>query len=221
MNQNISHPSRLYTILCVLFSTLIVVGNLIYQKIVKLNLGFHIFELSVGTILYPLTFMITDLISEFFDKENAKFCVRLAMVINLIVVSIISVMNLLPATEWSKVDNEMFHRIFGAFGISFIASIIASYLSQSIDITLYLWIKKITKDKYLWLRSNVSTSISLFMDTAIVISILTTFNILPREHLFSLIINSYSFKFLFVICSTPLFYLSVTLIKRLSNVQKN
>lgn len=77
---------KIYTILCVLFAVLIVMGNLIYQKFVFLPiLPFHTFELSVGAILYPLTFMLTDLIAEFYGKDKANFCVRLAIVMNITV----------------------------------------------------------------------------------------------------------------------------------------
>jgi uncharacterized integral membrane protein (TIGR00697 family) len=223
MIENAAQPNRLYTVLCVLFTTLIVVGNLIYQKIIQLPLPckLHTFELSVGTILYPLTFMITDLIAEFFDKKHARFCVRLAMIVNIMVAGIIAGMNLLPATSWSKVDNQTFNLVFGAYGIAFIGSIIATYVSQTIDIRIYLWLKKLTQHKYLWVRSNISTAISLLIDTSIVISILTMFNVLPKAQLVNLIFNSYSFKFCFVICSTPLFYLCVNLIKMINNVPKN
>ena len=71
---------KIYTGLCVLFSVLIVVGNLTYQKFVILSiLPFHTFEISVGAVLYPLTFLITDLITEFYGKEKARFCVRFAV----------------------------------------------------------------------------------------------------------------------------------------------
>ena len=75
---------RIYTTLCALFAVLIVIGNLIYQKFVFLPiLPFHTFELSVGAILYPLTFMLTDLIAEFYDKNKANFCVKLALSLNM------------------------------------------------------------------------------------------------------------------------------------------
>ena len=68
---------KIYTTLCVVFAVFIVVGNLIYQKFVFLPiLPFHTFELSVGAITYPLTFMLTDLIAEFYGKNKANFCVR-------------------------------------------------------------------------------------------------------------------------------------------------
>lgn len=206
---------KIYTSFCVLFSVLIVVGNLIYQKFVSLPiLSFYSFELSVGAILYPLTFLIMDLIVEFYGKEKAQFCIRLAVIINIIVAIIIVNMDYLKTTSWSKIDQATFHRVFGLYTVAFLGSVIACYISQSIDILLYLWIRKITKGKYLWLRNNGSTAISLFIDTSTVITFMTIFNVLPKEQMWTLIVNSYSFKLFFTIFSIPLFYLCVSLLKR-------
>lgn len=209
----------IYTSLCVLFSVLIVMGNLIYQKFVSLPLlPFHTFELSVGSILYPLTFLLTDLITEFYGKEKANFCVRLAIFMNIFVACIITGMDQLESTSWSRIDNATFHKVFGLYNVAFIGSIIACYTAQIVDITLYLWIRKMTGEKWLWARNNGSTAISLFVDTFIFIIFITAFNILPSDRMVSLIINSYLFKLFFSICSTPLFYVSVGVIR---NLQQN
>ncbi|MBS0271694.1 MAG: queuosine precursor transporter [Proteobacteria bacterium] len=211
----------IYTSLCVLFSVLIVMGNLIYQKFVFLPiLPFHTFELSVGAILYPLTFLLTDLITEFYGKEEANFCVRLGISMNILIACIIIMMDQLEATSWSKVDDTIFHTVFGLYSVAFIGSIIACYTAQLVDIALYLWIRKITKGKWLWARNNGSTAISLFIDTFIVISFMTAFHVLPSDRMWALIINSYCFKLFFSICSTPLFYVCVGMIKYLQKSGK-
>lgn len=205
---------KIYTTLCVVFSLFIVVGNLIYQKFVFLPiLPFHIFELSVGAITYPLTFMLTDLIAEFYGKNKANFCVRLAIVMNITIALVIMIMDKLNATEWSKIDNITFHKVFGLYSAAFIGSIIACYIAQLVDITIYLWIRKLTGSRWLWLRNNGSTAISLFIDTCIVINFMSMFGILPIDRIWPLIINSYLFKLFFTVCSTPLFYACVGIIR--------
>ncbi len=192
------------------FTVLIIVGNLIYQKFVSLNIfNFYILELSIGAIFYPLTFLLTDLIAEFYGKERANFCVKLAIIFNIIIVLIISLMDKLKATNWSNVDNITFHKVFGSYHISFLASTFACYIAQLVDINIYLWIRKITKGKYLWIRNNFSTAISLFIDTFIVIGIMSLFNIFPFDQLGQLVLNSYSFKLFFTVFSTPIFYLAL------------
>lgn len=212
----------IYTSLCVLFCVLIVMGNLIYQKFVSLPiLPFHTFELSVGAILYPLTFLLTDLITEFYGKEKANFCVKLGICMNIFVVCIVAGMDCLDATAWSKIDNTTFHSVFGLYSVAFIGSILACYIAQLADIALYLWIRKLTKGKWLWARNNGSTAISLFIDTFIVISFMTAFHVLPVDRMWLLIINSYLFKLFFSICSTPLFYASVAFLRVLQQKENN
>ena len=150
---------------------------------------------------------------EFYGKNKANFCVRLAIAMNIIIALVIIMMDKLNATEWSKIDNITFHKVFGLYSVAFIGSIIACYIAQLIDITIYLWIRKLTDGKWLWLRNNGSTAISLFVDTFIVISFMSVFGILPMDRMWVLIINSYLFKLFFTVCSTPLFYICVGVIR--------
>ncbi|MCC8398996.1 MAG: queuosine precursor transporter, partial [Rickettsia endosymbiont of Platyusa sonomae] len=188
---------KIYVFLCALFVVLIVVSNLVYQKFVYLPIfSIYTFELSVGAIFYPITFLITNLISEFYGKEKAQFCVRLATSINILVLCIISFMGYLQATDWSRIDNNTFNSVFGAYSISLFGSMIASYTAQMIDIRLYLLIRKLTNNKYLFLR-NLSSAISLFVDTSIVIIFVTVIGVIPYGQMISLIFNSYLFKLFF------------------------
>jgi len=191
---------KIYTTLCVVFAVLVVMNNLVYQKFVSLSvLSIYTFELSVGAILYPLTFLLTDLIAEFYGKDNANFCIKLAIIMNIMTAFAIVLMDKLNATVWSKIDNFTFHKVFGLYSIAFIASVIACYVAQFVDIRIYLWIRKLTHGKWIWLRNNASTAVSLLLDTCIVIGIMTIFGILPRNSMFKLIIHSYLFKFFFTI----------------------
>lgn len=209
-----ANKEKIYTGICILFAVLLVVGNMTYQKFVSVAiLPFHTFELSVGAITYPLTFLLTDLIAEFYGKEKSSFCVKSGIAMNITVALIVGSMDSLPATLWSKIDDVTFHKVFGLYSLAFAGSMIACYISQRVDILLYLWIRKITKGKYLWLRNNGSTAISLLIDTSVVISFLTLFGVLPVEQFWLLIINSYSFKLFFTLCSTPLFYIGVSFIR--------
>jgi len=208
---------NIYLFLCTMFSVLLVMGNLIYQKIVSIDFfHIHTFELSVGAILYPLTFLLSDLITEFYGKEKARFCVKLGISMNVLVVLLLLGMDQLHATSWSKLDDQTFHQVFGMYGIAFLGSMIACFVGQMIDIKLYAWIKLLTKGKWIWIRNNLSTGSSLLIDTTIVISFLTLFKVLPFDQIGNLIFNSYIFKLCFTVCCTPIFYLLILFIKRIS-----
>ena len=205
---------KIYTFLTIFFSVLVVIGNVIYQKIVGINIfDVHMFQLSVGAMFYPLTFLITDLITEFYGKERARTCVRFSIAMNIIVALMISIMDALPATEWSKIDGATFHKVFGFYNVVFVGSILACFISQMIDVSLYTWIRKVTNSKYLWLRSNGSTAISLFIDTSVIIIFMGIFGVIPKDKVWTIIVNSYSFKLFFTLCSTPFFYGCVKLIR--------
>jgi uncharacterized integral membrane protein (TIGR00697 family) len=208
------NEEKIYVTLCTLFAVLVVTSNLIYQKFVYLPiLSFHTFELSVGAIFYPLTFLITNLITEFYGKLKAKFCIRLALTMSILVSFILMIMNRLDATSWSRIDNDVFNLVFGVYNVSLVGSLIANYTAQIVDINLYSLIRKLTNNKYLFLR-NLSSAVSLFIDTAIVVIFVTIFGIIPYSQMTSLIFNSYSFKLLFVILTMPLFYLSAYVIRK-------
>jgi queuosine precursor transporter len=207
---------KIFSTLCALFSILIILNNLTYQKFIVLSLPFiHTFEISVGAILYPLTFLINDLIAEFYGKTEAKYCVKLAICMNMTVALILTGMDHLPATSWSTLDNATFHQVFSVFSFAFIGSMIACYTSQNLDVFIYLSLKKISGSRYLWLRNNISSALCLLVDSIVVISFLSFFNILPKDHAIDLIKNSYSWKLFFTISCTPVFYFSVFLIKKL------
>jgi uncharacterized integral membrane protein (TIGR00697 family) len=207
---------KIYGFLCVIFSVIIVTGNLICKKFVYLDIfSFYIFEVSAGALLYPLTFAITDIIAEFFGRDRSSFCVKVAIYVNILVALIMTIIENLEATSWSSISDEQFTYTFGHYKTGVLSSIIAAYISQFVDIRLYLLIKKITNGKIIWLRNVGSTSISLLVDTTIIITILTYFGSFPKEEILTLIINSYLYKLFFTICNAPIFYVYYYLIKYL------
>ncbi len=206
---------KLYIGLCVLFSVIIVIGNLTYQKIVNFSMWpFGMLELSVGALTYPFTFVITDLITEIYGKEKAKFCTLLAILSSIFVVTVISFMTKLEATPWSKLDNETFAMVFGMYGLAFVSSLTAMYIAQNLDIILYAYIKKLTKGKFMWLRNSCSTAISLFIDTMVVLTLLGIFGVFPKEQIWPLILNSYKFKLVATVFGIPLLYLAANNLKK-------
>lgn len=204
----------IYTGLCTLFASLIVLDNLTFQKFVNLNLGFHTFQLSVGAMFYPLTFLITDILAEFYGRDQARFCIRLGVLMNILVSLLIQGMDAVPATDWSHVNDAMFHQVFGFYTIAFLGSILACYAGQLTDIKLYLWIRELTQGRALWLRNFVSTGSGLFIDTLTVICFLSFFGALPKVAFWILLINTYSFKLLFSLVNIPIFYLCVMGVNR-------
>jgi uncharacterized integral membrane protein (TIGR00697 family) len=206
---------KAYVALCTFFAIAFVTGNLIFRKFVEVNLGWCKPELSVGVFLYPLTFVVTDLIAECYGKSYADFCVKLSISMSLIVMSLISFADALPASTWSMLNDQEFHKMFSMYEIGFFASIMANLTSQLIDIRIYLLLKRLTKDKHLWLRNNASTIFSQLIDTIIVTGIMIGVGVVPLDKASRIILSTVTFKALFSIFYTPLFYLGVYTLKRM------
>jgi len=216
MKSSTSHTrhEQVYTCLTAIFAILIIIGNFIYQKFAYLPLGFYTFELSCGVLTYPLTFLITDLIAEFYGKERARFTVKLGIALSIMVVGIMHLATSLQPTPWCLKINEEFNHVFGFFGVAFGCSVVATYCSQWLDVLIYLGLKKITKGNFLAVRNFFSTGISLFVDTFIVLSLMTLLKVIPISQYKILILQSYGFKLMFTTLAVPVFYGLVTILRK-------
>lgn len=205
-----SHAEVLYLILASLFITSLVTSNLIFQKFFSWSpFGLYTFELSVGIIAYPVTFLITDVISEIFGRKRANRVVIAGLFASAFALIIVIVASESQATSWSPVDNPEFKKVFGFTYIAVAASLAAYLLAQFIDVQLFHFWKRQTNGKHLWLRNNASTFTSQFVDTFVIISLLTAFEVIDPELYFALIINGFLFKVIFALFDTPFAYLLV------------
>ncbi len=201
---------KVYLILAGLFIASLVASNLIFQKFFYVDfLGWYTFEISVGILPYPLTFLITDTISEIYGKQKANLVVTAGIFASLFSLFIVSISEYVPATDWSPISNETFALVFGATGIAVFASMMAYLLAQYIDISIYHFWKNLTKGKHLWLRNNFSTFTSQLVDTAAVLVLLCFFEKIAWDNFFALLISGFLFKVLVAITDTPLLYLLV------------
>ena len=204
-----SHANNIYLVLTGLFITSLVVSNLIFQKFFQLHfLGFH-FELSVGIIFYPITFLITDVISEIFGKNKANQMVIVGIFSSIFCLAIISIANYVPSTNWSPVNNQIFELVFGNTSLAVGASMLAYLCAQLIDIRIYHFWKKLTKGKHLWLRNNCSTIFSQSLDTFLIIFLLCAGGAIEWSKFQSLFIQGFCFKLIIAIIDTPIIYICV------------
>lgn len=212
---------KIYLYLGALFITSLVVSNLIFQKFFYWNpfgeveiFGVSLFEISVGILPYPITFLITDLISEIFGRKKANQIVTAGIFASFFSMSIILVAEVAPAIESSPINDEIFTKVFALSPIAVFASMIAYLLAQYVDIAIYHFWKKLTKGKYLWLRNNFSTFLSQFIDTFTVVGLLCVFKILPWDLFFGLVVSGFIFKIFIAFIDTPFLYLFVYILRK-------
>ena len=211
---------NIYLLLAGLFITSLVVSNLIFQKFfywypldIKV-LGNSLFELSVGILPYPITFLITDLISEIYGKKRANQVVITGIFASFFSMGILLIANEVPAIKNSPIDDETFNQVFALSPIAVLASMIAYLLAQFVDIRIYHFWKNLTQGKMLWLRNNFSTFSSQLIDTLLVVGLLSIFGVLEWKLFWGLVISGFLFKIIVAALDTPLLYLFVGIFRK-------
>ncbi|MEZ4858833.1 MAG: queuosine precursor transporter [Flavobacteriaceae bacterium] len=206
---------RIYLILAALFIASLVVSNLIFQKFFYWDFfGIYTFEISVGILPYPITFLITDIISEVYGKKKANQVVTAGIFASSFSLLIVFISSKVPATEWSPISNALFDQVFGATAVAVFASMMAYLFAQFIDIQLFHFWKKVTQGKHLWLRNNFSTFTSQFIDTFTVLFLLCSFGKIPWELFGVLLLSGFLFKVLIAALDTPFLYAFVFLFRK-------
>lgn len=226
----LEHPqqqpaARIYLYLGALFITSLVVSNLIFQKFFywypfdSSIFGIRLFELSVGILPYPITFLITDLISEIYGKQKANQVVFAGIFASFFSMGIILTADAVPAIAQSPVDDATFKQVFSLSPLAVLASMMAYLFAQFIDIRIYHFWKQLTQGKHLWLRNNFSTFASQLIDTTTVILLLCLFGVLDWSLFWGLVFSGFLFKIIVAALDTPLLYLGVAIFRRKFNLE--
>jgi len=218
---------KIYLYLAGLFITSLVVSNLIFQKFFYWYpfdieiFDNKLFELSVGILPYPITFLITDLISEIYGKKKAIQVVVAGIFASFFSIILLLVADSLPAMENSPIKDTVFKEVFSMTPLAVIASMLAYLSAQLIDIKIFHFWKNLTKGKLLWLRNNFSTFSSQFIDSSLVIGLLCSFNIISWDLFWGLVLSAVIFKILIAIIDTPILYFFVWLLRKKFNLKIN
>jgi queuosine precursor transporter len=230
--------NRLFVILAGIFLTNAIIAELIGVKIFSgentlgfqpahLNiLGFTMdFNLTAGAVIWPVVFITSDLINEYFGKPGVKRISYLAaFFIAYSFVVIFLTMKLPPAQWWLEANNIdaegnyfnmdfAFNKILGQGQRIIIGSLAAFLLSQLVDVFVFQKLRKITGQKMLWLRATGSTLVSQFIDSFVVLYI-AFFGVFSGQQIIAIGITNYIYKFSVAILLTPLIYLGHYLIDR-------
>lgn len=240
-----SKPTKLFIILAGFFIANALIAETVGVKLFSLEgtlgidpLQWNIlgntfsFNLTAGVLLWPIVFIMTDIINEYYGMRGVKFLSYLAA--GLIAYAFImfqGAIHLQPAGFWvgnyeaAGIPNadSAFKVIFGQSSWIIIASLIAFLVGQILDVFIFHKIKKITGEKKLWLRATGSTVISQFVDSFVVLFI--AFYVGPRLSpgqgqpwslglVMSICIGNYIYKFLIAVVLTPVIYWGHTIIDR-------
>jgi queuosine precursor transporter len=222
-----------YTVLAACFAVVLVLTNIIGTKLFLLfpdggpgwfNGGRPV-TLTAGIITYPLTFLLTDLVSELWGRRRANLMVLLGFGMSLLMLAVLQVgVWLTPSELWTQAafGFDSAQRMQEAYAVVFhnprlllFASMLAYLVAQLIDVRLYHFWWKVTGGRWMFVRNNGSTSISQLVDTIIVNGIFLRWGFgLEWETIWSIILWVYVCKMALALCDTPLIYLGRALLRR-------
>jgi len=182
-------------------------------------LGFYFsINLTAGVLLWPVVFVMTDIINEYFGRRGVKILSYLAVVlISYAFIVIYVAIHLAPAEFWIMREGQdgpinmeiAFEAVFGQGLWIIVGSLVAFLVGQFIDVFVFYMLKKRTGEKYLWLRSTGSTLVSQLFDSFIVLFI--SFHLNPATNwdltlIFAIGIVKYLYKFIMAVALTPIIY---------------
>jgi len=199
----------LYSFLVASFAVIVVLSNILSAKMVLLP--WVCVSVPAGLLIYPITFFISDLVTEFFGMKRAKFMVMVALGMSLLSFGLIQLTLLLPTDS----NQIAFHAVLGLSGLRIFSSLISYIVAQIVDIQVYATIKRWTGSKWLWLRNNGSTCLSQLIDTLMIDLIYLWWGChMPFKTVVPIMLFSIAYKTFFSIAGTPLFYFFIFALKK-------
>lgn len=200
---------RLFLVLAAIFLTALLIANVVAGKLFQVGPV----VLSVGVIPFPITFLLTDVVNEYFGRRGARFLTIVGLTMMLLGTGIITLAGFLPVAAESYVSQASFDNVFGLSWRLFLASLSAYLLGQISDIYFFGFFKRLTGSRILWLRATGSTAISQVIDTGIV-NVAVFAGALPLSTIFQVASQGYVYKMAVALAMTPLLYLAHRIITR-------
>jgi hypothetical protein len=168
--------TRVYLWLSGVFITCLLLANILGVKLFSfgpIDLGFFRpfkIEHTVGMLPFPITFLLTDLINEYYGKRAARRMTYVAFAMAALAWGLIAIARKLPILAGipGTADEQSFETIFGAASLMYIASIIAFLCGSLLDISLFGFLKRLTGNRLVWVRATGSTVISQVFDSFVV-----------------------------------------------------
>src|SRR5262245_56135339 len=205
----VDRKQRFFVWLTALFVVALVTADLIGGKYFRVA-GF---DLSVGMIPFPLTFLLTDIVNEFYGTEGARRLTIVGLVAAIFVFAIINLAIALPTSPESPMAGAQFKAVFGWSVRLYVASLSAYVVGQLLDISIFRTLRRLTGHRFIWLRATGSTVVSQAVDTLVVNFVLLA-GTKSLGFILTIARNSYVLKLVLAIGLTPLIYAGHALLRR-------
>lgn len=187
-------------------------GIFITNAVIAEAIGGKLFEIgpfvmSVGILPWPVVFLTTDLINEYYGKEGVRKISWFTAALIVFMFGVLFLCMQIPASEISPVKDDAFQSVFGQSSAIITGSIIAFLVAQLVDVAVFSFFKNKTGNKMLWLRATGSTAISQLIDTFIVagIGFWLTGKVSFADYV-NMAATGYVVKLMIAVALTPLIY---------------
>jgi uncharacterized integral membrane protein (TIGR00697 family) len=218
-----TRPQTVYLWLCSISLASLLVSDIVGIKLFHFSLPFTILgydavEHTCGMLTFPITFILTDLVNEYYGKKAARRLTYIGVAMGVFVFVVINVAQAMPYLDAPyNVSRGSFDAIFGSAKVMYVASLTAYFVGQLSDIFTFGLIKRFTGQKWVWLRATGSTIFSQFLDSFVVSYLAFSLGRKyfgseggPRpadfHEILSIAVTGYSLKFVLAIGVTPLIY---------------
>ncbi|GAB5535557.1 MAG: queuosine precursor transporter [Rubricoccaceae bacterium] len=219
----LTRAQKVYVVCASVFLTALVIAESTAGKfftafdlpgtITILGVEFESVVMTAGVIAFPVTFIVTDVMNEYFGKAGIRFVTYIGLAMVAFAFGLLKIALAVPTAPISPVPDEAFVAVFGTTTRVIFASLVAYVIGQLVDIALFHRLRQWTQGRHLWLRATGSTLGSQFIDTFIVLTIAFWGNLAWGEILAITLFN-YGYKVGIAIGITPLVYLAHALIDR-------
>lgn len=206
-----SKKDLVFLILAGLFVSNALLGEVLGGKLIQTGP----FVMSLGVIPWPVVFITTDLINEYYGKRGVRRLTFLTVALIIYAFIVIFASMAIPAAQISPVQDREFNIVFGQSLWIIVGSVVAFLVSQLVDVFVFWLFRHRTQGRHLWLRATGSTAVSQMIDTFVVLGI--AFYLpgkLSLRDYFGLAFTNYSYKFLIAVALTPIIYAAHAAIDR-------
>lgn len=231
----LSRAQSAYLWLAMVFIASLLVADIVGIKLFRIPLpfpvlGFDAIEHTCGMLTFPVTFLLTDLVNEYYGARAARRLTYLGLAAALFVFAVINLAQALPYLDAPyNVRREEFDAIFGSAKIMYIASLCAYLVGQLSDIAMFGFLKRLSGGRLVWLRATGSTVVSQFIDSFVVSYLAFSLGRqlfadpanppAPPSAIPAIAVTGYTLKFVIAIAITPLIYAGRAAMRRWIGVE--
>ena len=219
----LTRPQKVYVVCAAVFLTALVIAEVTAGKFFTafdlpvplriLGVEFESVVMTAGVIAFPVTFIVTDVMNEYFGTAGIRFVTYVGLAMVVFAFGLLQIALAMPTAPLSPVPDAAFAAVFGTTTRVIVGSLVAYVIGQLVDIALFHRLRQWTDGRHLWLRATGSTLGSQFIDTFVVLTVAFAGQLALGE-IVAITLFNYGYKVGIAVAITPLVYAAHAAIDR-------